>query len=156
MYGKKNYSHDVLLRYNLCPSILVSWTDFLQKWAIQRWYSNWARWYSFSAEDINNSGRQNERDGERNTITGDPALALGAKTLPIVNNEYLRRAMSTFHRVLSQIALLGARKRQYWFRSALVWDFTQHRMVVSFWHFGSTYRFHLQGSSSQKTWIWNR
>lgn len=29
--------------------------------------------------------------------------------------------MSTFHRVLSQIALLGVRKRQHWIRSPLFW-----------------------------------
>jgi len=35
-------------------------------------------------------------------------------------------------------------------RSALFGDFTQCRMVVSYWHFGTTYCPHLQGSSSQE------
>ena len=33
-------------------------------------------------------------------------------------------------------------------RSALFWDFMQHRMVVCYRRFGTTYRSHLQGSSS--------
>jgi len=34
------------------------------------------------------------------------------------------------------------------FRSVLVWDFTQRRNVVLRRSFGTTYRSHLQGSSS--------
>jgi hypothetical protein len=33
--------------------------------------------------------------------------------------------------------------------SALFWDFTQRRMVVSYRRFGTTYWSHLQGSNSQ-------
>jgi len=33
-------------------------------------------------------------------------------------------------------------------RSALYCDFTHRRMVFSFRHFGTTYRYHLQGKSS--------
>ena len=33
-------------------------------------------------------------------------------------------------------------------RSLLFWDFTQRRLVVGYRRFGTTYRFHLQGSSS--------
>jgi hypothetical protein len=32
-------------------------------------------------------------------------------------------------------------------RSALFWDFTQHRMVVPYWRFRTTYWFHLRGPS---------
>jgi len=34
-------------------------------------------------------------------------------------------------------------------RSSLFWDVTQRRLVVSYQRFGTTYRSHLQGSSSQ-------
>jgi len=36
-------------------------------------------------------------------------------------------------------------------RSAFFWDFTQCRMVVSCWHFGTTYWSHLWGSSSSRS-----
>ena len=37
-------------------------------------------------------------------------------------------------------------------KSALFWDFTQRRMVVSYRRFGITYRFHLQGSIFLDLW----
>jgi len=36
-------------------------------------------------------------------------------------------------------------------RSLLLWDVTQHQLVVSYWHFGTTHWSHLQGSSSLGT-----
>jgi hypothetical protein len=38
-------------------------------------------------------------------------------------------------------------------RSSLFWDVTQHWLVVSYPHFGTAYRSHLQGSSSPRK-IW--
>jgi hypothetical protein len=35
-------------------------------------------------------------------------------------------------------------------RYALFWDFTQRRLVVCYGHFGTTYLYHLQGSSNPK------
>jgi len=35
-------------------------------------------------------------------------------------------------------------------RSALLWDVTQHRLVVRYRRFGTTYRFHFQVSSSRQ------
>jgi len=35
-------------------------------------------------------------------------------------------------------------------RSALFWNFTQRRIVVSYRRFGTTYWFHPQGSSSPR------
>jgi hypothetical protein len=29
-------------------------------------------------------------------------------------------------------------------RSVLIWDFVRHRMLVSYWHFETAYRSHLQ------------
>jgi hypothetical protein len=41
-----------------------------------------------------------------------------------------------------------ATEKEVYSRSALSWDFTQCRMVVSYGRFGTTYRFYPQGSSS--------
>ena len=46
-------------------------------------------------------------------------------------------------------------------RSSIFWDFTQCRLVVSYRSFGTTYRYHLRGSSSpsklpQNAGIWQR
>jgi hypothetical protein len=37
-------------------------------------------------------------------------------------------------------------------RSALFWDITQRRVVILYQRFGTTYRSHLQGSRSPRTW----
>jgi len=37
----------------------------------------------------------------------------------------------------------------------LFWDITLRRLVILHRHFGTTYRFHLQGSSSPRTWVGN-
>jgi len=56
-----------------------------------------------------------------------------------------------------------------WFRSSLLWDVMQHRLVVSYQCFRTTYRFHLQESSRPRrmpgtlryaviqrmVWAWN-
>ena len=41
-------------------------------------------------------------------------------------------------------------------RSELCWDFTQRRLVVCYWRFWATYRFHLQGSSSPRKLLGTR
>jgi len=35
-------------------------------------------------------------------------------------------------------------------RSSPFWDVTQHRLAVSYWRFGTTYQFHLQGLFSPR------
>jgi len=37
-----------------------------------------------------------------------------------------------------------------WFRSSLLWDVMQHRLVVSYQCFRTTYRFYFQASSSPR------
>jgi len=35
-------------------------------------------------------------------------------------------------------------------RSVLLWDITQCRVVIPYWHFRTTYRYHLQRSANQR------
>jgi len=35
-------------------------------------------------------------------------------------------------------------------KSSLFWDVTQHRVIVIYWHFGTTYWSHLQQSCSPR------
>jgi len=37
--------------------------------------------------------------------------------------------------------------------SLLFWDVTQRRLIVTYRRFGTVYRSHLQGPSSQRTWL---
>jgi len=46
---------------------------------------------------------------------------------------------------------LGFRQRSEEVRSALFCDFTQRRVVNPYRNFGTTYRYHLQGSTSPKS-----